>query len=678
MPASAGNPITKVVSMISKLQQDVISEGEESQKMYNEFSEMCSDRSRELHHEIKVGKGKFAQLVATIEKATADIKALEERISDVAGETSEAEADLKKATAIRARESAGFTKEQKELAKTISTIERAVAIIEREGPKASLVQVEKMHSVTEVLRKMVEASTVDSYDSEMLAALVQSSSKTQASGGFGVASESSEDSASLAYKGHSNVLVETLEGLLDKAQLQLEEARKAETKAKHAYDMMKQSLTDKVKTLEKEMGEAKKSSAQTKEAKATASGDLETTKKDIAEDIKDRGTLHHDCLDKASTFEDSTSSRGDELKALAQAKKIILESSGGATEQTYDLAQTSLLQVDSAESAISLNSASDALHVVRQLASNVRSEALIELSDRMSQAIRRSSVTGAAPFTKVKGLLNSMVAKLQAEAEGDATKNAYCVKELATTKNSNENKEDDIEKLNTKVDVMESASKKLKGEVADLNKELASLAKTQGEMDKMRNKEKAVYKKNKPVMEQGLEGIKAALKVLREYYAVGTKKSHSASGSSSGIIGMLEVVESDFDKGLSEITEEEDSSASEHAKLSKENSVDKVMKEQIVRHKSAQRASLDKSISETKSDRSGVKQELSAVKEYFKSIKKECIAKPDSYKERFERRRRTVAGLEEALETLQGADAFVQQSTSHKTLRGSVRLATNE
>jgi hypothetical protein len=31
--------------------------------------------------------------------------------------------------------------------------------------------------------------------------------------------------------------------------------------------------------------------------------------------------------------------------------------------------------------------------------------------------------------------------------------------------------------------------------------------------------EKAVYAKNKPVMEQGLDGIKKALKVLRDYYA---------------------------------------------------------------------------------------------------------------------------------------------------------------
>merc|ERR1719238_1190483 len=95
------------------------------------------------------------------------------------------------------------------------------------------------------------------------------------------------------------------------------------------------------------MDKAKKNKASSQEKKATAEGDLEVTSKDLAEDIKTKSTLHQDCMDGAEEFELATESRGEELNALATAKKVIKESTGGAAEQTYGLNQVSFLQVNS-------------------------------------------------------------------------------------------------------------------------------------------------------------------------------------------------------------------------------------------------------------------------------------------------------------------------------------------
>merc|ERR1740117_2862548 len=126
------NPIAKVVQMVGDLQQKVIKEGAEGQKMYHEFAEMCEDRSQELHNEIKTGKAQVQELSAAIEKAAADSTVLEEKISDFASSISSDEADLKEATQLRAKENADFSVVQKELLQTVSTIERATAIVERE------------------------------------------------------------------------------------------------------------------------------------------------------------------------------------------------------------------------------------------------------------------------------------------------------------------------------------------------------------------------------------------------------------------------------------------------------------------------------------------------------------------------------------------------------------------
>merc|ERR1719460_1303847 len=110
---------------------------------------------------------------------------------------------------------------------------------------------------------------------------------------------------------------------------------------------------------------------------------------------------------------------------------------------------------------------------------------------------------------------------------------------------------------------MTSKSAKLKEEVAELQKELAQLASSQAEMDKIRSDEKALYTKNHAEMKQGIEGVQKALSVLKDYYASEGKSHSSADGAGSGIIGMLEVVESDFSKGLAEMEVTESMAASE-------------------------------------------------------------------------------------------------------------------
>merc|ERR1719326_1836141 len=108
----------------------------------------------------------------------------------------------------------------------------------------------------------------------------------------------------------------------------------------------------------------------------------------------------------------------------------------------------------------------------------MRSQVLVQLASRMQSASRS---TTSDPFKKVKGMIKDMIEKLLDEAEADATKKAYCDKEMSETQQNQDEKESDIEKLSVQIDVMSSESKKLKGEVATLQKELAALSQTQAE-----------------------------------------------------------------------------------------------------------------------------------------------------------------------------------------------------
>jgi len=266
------------------------------------------------------------------------------------------------------------------------------------------------------------------------------------------------------------------------------------------------------------------------------------------------------------------------------------------------------------------------------------------------------------PFAKVKSLISDMLEKLEGEAEADATQQAYCEKEMAESNEKAAEKQTTIEKLTTKIDQMSSRSALLKKETAAAQKALADITSSQAEMDKLRSEEKATYTANKPEMEKGLEGIKMALKVLRDYYASSDKAHGTAEGAGTGIVSLLEVCESDFSKGIAEMVATEESAQGSYDAQTKQNEITKVATEKDVEYKTKEYVGLDKSISEATSDRSGVTSELDAVKEYLKKLDDMCIAKPDTYAERKARREAELAGLKEALEILEGEAVLLQGS----------------
>merc|ERR1712217_433675 len=169
-------------------------------------------------------------------------------------------------------------------------------------------------------------------------------------------------------------------------------------------------------------------------------------------------------------------------------------------------------------------------------------------------------------------------------------------------------------------------------------------------------------------MQQGLEGVKLALKVLREYYA--KDKDHAAAeGAGANIIGLLEVVESDFTKGLAEMTATEEAAQAAYDTETKENEIEKTTKEQDVAYKTKEANGLDKAVADASSDRSGVQTELDAVNEYLSALEKECIEQAETYEQRKARFEAEIAGLKEALRILESETALIQKTSSH-ALRG--------
>merc|ERR1719388_439877 len=89
----------------------------------------------------------------------------------------------------------------------------------------------------------------------------------------------------------------------------------------------------------KELDETKAAKAAAEEAKATGEGELAVAEKAAAEGTKHLTDLQNECMTAATEYETSQHSREEELTALATAKKILEEKTGGAADREYSFIQ---------------------------------------------------------------------------------------------------------------------------------------------------------------------------------------------------------------------------------------------------------------------------------------------------------------------------------------------------
>merc|ERR1719247_4027740 len=126
-----------------------------------------------------------------------------------------------------------------------------------------------MKNVVSTISTIVDAASFSTHDKQRLLALVQSN-QGEDDGLDGHELLGAPDPA--AYESKSGGIVDVLEDMKDKAETQLSESRKAEMTAKQNYEMLKMSLTDKVKAQTKEMDDTKADKATAEETKASSEG----------------------------------------------------------------------------------------------------------------------------------------------------------------------------------------------------------------------------------------------------------------------------------------------------------------------------------------------------------------------------------------------------------------------
>jgi len=223
--AGESSPVAKVLELLASLEGKVTAEGVEAKRAYEEFAEWCGDRSKNLNFEIQTGKSDVAELKASIALEQALQSRLSAKIEELGGSIGTGTADLQAASEIRKKEGSDFAAEEKEQIEMISTLQRAISVLEREMQNggASMMQLTRDNGIVEVLGTLVKASALNTADASKLTTLLQSSSTNMDE------MDGAGAPAAAVCGSHSGGIIETLGDLLEKAQDQLSDARKKRT-----------------------------------------------------------------------------------------------------------------------------------------------------------------------------------------------------------------------------------------------------------------------------------------------------------------------------------------------------------------------------------------------------------------------------------------------------------------
>jgi chromosome segregation ATPase len=468
-----------------------------------------------------------------------------------------------------------------------------------------------------------------------------------------------------AYEFQSHGVIEMLEKLLDKFIDERTTLEKEEMNARHAFEMLVQDLKAQIEQATQDRDEKAETKAKKLQAKADAEGDLQDTITTRDADQKYLDDLTATCEQKASDFESRQQLRAEEIEAIEKAIEIISSNavSGNADKHLPTLLQTKAaalaqLRAD-ARSPIQARVAQYLQEQGRQLNSRVLSALAVRVSDD--------------PFKKVKKMIKDLIVRLMEEANEEAEHKGWCDTELSTNEQTRKEKTEAVERLHAEIDELQASIAKLTEEISELTKAIAELDAAMAKATSIRQEEKAKNTETIKDSQDAQTAVAQALTVLKEFYAKAGEATallqqqpeapeifdspyKGMQSENGGVIGMLEVIQSDFARLEAETKAAEATAQKEYDEFMTDSEVDKAQKTKDVEHKTAKKQDQEQALTEKAADLEGTQKELDAALAYFDKLKPSCVDAGVSYDDRVARRKEEIESLQEALRILNGED----------------------
>jgi len=465
---------------------------------------------------------------------------------------------------------------------------------------------------------------------------------------------------------------------------------KREANAKNAFLMMSKDLTSSIAEAEMMIGAKKSTKATRLEDAAEAKGDLADTQAAVAEDTKFLADLNSECEQKTFDYEQRQIVRTGEIEAIGKAIEIMSspEVASGAAHTLFvqqaifgTRAGVSLAQLRSTDQS---SKQQDVAAFLQQRAKTTNSRLLALMAQRAA----------ADPFKKVKKMIQDMISKLMEEANEAADHKAFCDAEMSTNKQTRDSKTTESEELKADIEGLTADIAKLGEEITDLASQISAIDAAVTKATEDRNAEKAKNTATISDAEVANAAVTQAITILKEFYEKAATPveqpapikgpikwdpraiqlmSFVQTGSSTqsgqpgapemeegaytgmgngGVLGLMEVCQSDFEKLISETSATEAEAAKIYDEFMADSDQDKAVKGADQKHKMTAKTGKESKLATAKKDLRITEEELAAAMAYYEKLKPSCEEKVMSYEEKVAQRKAEIESLKEALEIL--------------------------
>merc|ERR1719272_463158 len=676
--------VNKVVQMLVDLQQQVLSEGEAEAATYNKFACFCKTTQGDKTASIKSNKDDKTSLTADITKLSGERDSLDTKIAGLNENIKDAESAMNKANQKRDGELKVYKTNEDDMKAAISALQNAIKVM-KSSKTPSLVELQSIGKTIKQAALMADVLGLGGDEANKAATFFLQ----QSAGDVPVEMED--------YKFHGGGIIKTLENLLGKFRTEKADVDADEVKRVQAHSIFTQDKTDLVKAKTLEMEESKQTRDGKIEDIGTASQELTTTSATLLDDMQYLDQVNTMCSEKAKTWDQRSKVRANELTAITQATGIVKSTVAAKTQSsTIRFAQTAVslhladavanddsametieAEVESVEAPGFLQKLQIKSH--KQAPSDAGREIIINLLKGTGMKLHSTLLTALAtriaadPFAKIKKLIQELIERLLSEAANESSQKGWCDKAMADASQKRQYAADEIEGLNSKMAKLAALSDKLKEELSNLADDTKELNANVAAAEKARKDEKSENANTVTEANAGLDAVKMAIDILDKFYKTAAKASvdlslaqgpaddapdagfdngeayQGAGAESGGIIGMLEVIESDFVRTIAETKKAETQAEDEHLAFMTESGMSLAEKTMATKEKTRLKDETDSNFNDAEASLGSQSIILTTSIEELMELKPTCIDTGMSYSDRVAMREQEIASLKKAL-----------------------------
>merc|ERR550537_1592874 len=239
-------------------------------------------------------------------------------------------------------------------------------------------------------------------------------------------------------------------------------------------------------------------------------------------------------------------------------------------------------------------------------------------------------------------MVKDLIVKLMEEANEEAEHKGFCDTQLSTNEQTRKEKTDTVETLTAEIDELTASVSKLSDEITTLTKGVADLDAAVAEATGIRESEKAKNKETIADAQAAQTAVAQALSVLKDFYekageatslaqqqqepAIFSDEPYTGMQSENGgVVGMIEVIQSDFARLESDTTAAEEAAQTEYDTFMTDSATDKAQKSADIDHKTSTKQDNEQTLEEKKTDLETTQKELSAAMEVYEKLKPTCV-----------------------------------------------------